>query len=170
MNAQHVADLVRALARELSRHPESVGMPRRLCLAAASVARAPGAALTLSYSSSDRVTLCATDDVATRLEDLQDVLSQGPGRLAYTEGVRVRAVLDHVEDPRWPELSGAVREELGPLVLEAFPMRAGGEVVGVLTYHLAPGASLGLGPADGQLVADLVGGAALEHDRPTSCA
>ncbi|MDR6864734.1 ANTAR domain-containing protein [Phycicoccus sp. 3266] len=121
-------------------------------------------ALTLGYPSAERVTLCATDDVAARLEDLQDVLAQGPGRLAFTNGVHVRALLDHAEDPRWPELSGAVRDELGPVVAEAFPMRSGGEVVGVVTYHLQPGSSLALDAEDCQLVTDLVGAAALDHD------
>ncbi|MDU0315373.1 ANTAR domain-containing protein [Phycicoccus sp. M110.8] len=164
VNPKHVAALLRTLATELSNHHADLGMPRRLCLAAAALSRAPGVALTVAYASAERITLCATDDVAARLEDLQDVLSQGPGRLAFTDGVHVRALLDHVEDPRWPELSGAVRDELGPVLVEAFPMRSGGEVVGVLTYHLEPGAALALDTADGQLVADLVGGAAVEHD------
>ncbi|WP_460933036.1 ANTAR domain-containing protein [Phycicoccus ginsengisoli] len=78
--------------------------------------------------------------------------------------MHVRALLDHAEDPGWPELAGAVRDELGPVLVEAFPMRAGGEVVGVITYHLAPGSDLALDPTDAQLVADLVGTATLEHD------
>lgn len=163
MNPAHVTELLQALAGEVSRHDRTIGVPRRLCLAAASVGGAAGAALTLAYSSADRVTLCATDDVAARLEDLQDVLSQGPGLVASTDGIHVRALLDDPVDPRWPELSGAVRDELGPVLVEAFPMRSGGEVVGVLTYHLTPGSLLALDDADGQLVADLVGGAAVEH-------
>ena len=164
MNPERVSELLRSFARELSTHQESLGVPQRLCLAAASLGQAAGVALTLASSTAERAVLCATDDVAARLEDLQDVLSQGPARLAYTDGIHVHALLDHVEDPRWPELSGAVRDELGPVVVDAFPMRAGGEVVGVLTFHLHPGSALALGPTDGQLVADLVGGAALEHD------
>lgn len=163
MTPKHAADLLRRLVRHLSSQHESLGMPRRLCLAASSLGQAAGVSLTLAYSGAERVVLCATDDVAERLEDLQDVLSQGPGRLAYTDGVHVRALLDHVEDPRWPELSGAVRDELGPVEVEAFPMRSGGEVVGVLTFHLRPGSVLALDREDGQLVADLVGEAALEH-------
>lgn len=164
MTPKRVEDLLATLRRELSSHEESLGMPRRLCLAAATLGHAEGVSLTLDCSSAERVVLCATGDVAARLEDLQDVLSQGPGRLAYTDDIHVRALLDHAEDPRWPELSGAVRDELGPVGVEAFPMRPGGEVVGVLTFYLRPAEALALGAEDGQLVADLIGGAALEHD------
>ena len=164
MTPKHVADLLRTLARELSSQEASLGMPRRLCLAAASLGHAAGVALTLAYSTAERVVLCTTDDTAARLEDLQDVLSQGPGRLAFTDGIHVHALLDHVEDSRWPELSGAVRDELGPVTVEAFPMRSNGDVVGVLTFYLQPDTALALDVEEGQLVADLVGGAALEHE------
>jgi hypothetical protein len=41
-----------------------------LCQAYLSILGGEGAALTLAYNKLERVTLCATDDIAARLEDL----------------------------------------------------------------------------------------------------
>gem|GEM_PF-5575311 len=48
---------------------------------------------------------CATDEIAARLEDLQDVLGEEPGADAYTTGRMVRAALDERASRRWPEWS-----------------------------------------------------------------
>ena len=46
---------------------------------------------------------CATDEIAARLEDLQDVLGEEPGADAYTTGRMVRAALDERASRPWPE-------------------------------------------------------------------
>jgi ANTAR domain len=74
--------------------------------------------------------------VAARLEDLQDVLGEGPGPTAYqTETTTVTDL--RVERGRWPLFSDAAREVPGVAVLYAVPVRPGHDVIGVLTVHLA---------------------------------
>src|SRR4051794_16191019 len=70
-----LARLARAVANEGSDRP----LEERLCRAYLSILGGDGAALTVSYTRPGRITLCVTDDVAARLEDLQDVLGEGPG-------------------------------------------------------------------------------------------
>ncbi len=69
-------------------------LPLRLCLGCVRLADADGGAITLAYTRTERVTLCATDETAARLEDLQDVLGQGTGPDAYRTGQTVTASLD----------------------------------------------------------------------------
>ncbi|GAB3437248.1 hypothetical protein GCM10027517_08500 [Phycicoccus ginsengisoli] len=90
MTPERVASLLATMVREVSDRQVSIDRPRCLCLAAAALVEADGVAMTMAYASPDRVTLCATDDIAARLEDLQDVLSQGracsPPSTACTSG------------------------------------------------------------------------------------
>jgi hypothetical protein len=48
-----------------------------------------GVAITMEYVSDSRTTVCASDDVAAALEDLQEVAGEGPGYDAVREGVVV---------------------------------------------------------------------------------
>jgi hypothetical protein len=68
-------------------------LPLRLCLACVRLVGADGAAITLAYTRTERLTLCATDQTAARLEDLQDVTGQGPGPDAYRTGAAVTSSL-----------------------------------------------------------------------------
>lgn len=92
-----VAVLAR-LARALTRQDLQAPLAQRLGCAASVVVGADGAAVTLSYTRDERITLCATTDVAARIEDLQEVLGQGPGAHAYDSGEQVRATFA-VADP-----------------------------------------------------------------------
>src|SRR5580698_4651267 len=90
-------------AREIASSLLVQPLPLRLCLACARLLGADGGAITLAYTRSERVTLCATDDVAARLEDLQEVLGQGPGPDAYRSGQAVAAELaSPAAAGRWP--------------------------------------------------------------------
>lgn len=55
------------------------------------MSRAAPGALTVSFSDRERVTLYATDDLATRLEDLQDLVGEGPGHTAARSSVAGQA-------------------------------------------------------------------------------
>ena len=77
-----LAQLVRVVASETSDQP----LPVRLCLASSAILGADGAAITLCYTETTRLTVCATDEIAARLEDLQEVLGEGPGPDAYITG------------------------------------------------------------------------------------
>lgn len=129
-----LARLARVVASADGRDPLEV----RLCRAYLGMLGGEGAALTLAYTRPERVTLCATDETAARLEDLQDVLGEGPGPDAYRTGAIAVADLNRAELP-WPLFADAARKAAGPVLLYAVPMRPGQDVLGVLTvYQHAP--------------------------------
>jgi hypothetical protein len=114
-------------------------LPLRLCLACIRLVGADGGAITLAYTRTERVTLCVTDETAARLEDLQDVLGQGPGPDAYRTGVTAVAPLGSPAAGRWPVFDHAAQAAVGQAALYSFPIRPDGEVLGVLTfYQVAP--------------------------------
>jgi hypothetical protein len=155
------AEVLTSLARQMARQEPGGPLPLRLCRAATEILGVAGSAITVAYTSPDRVTLCATDDRAARLEDLQDVLGQGPGPWAYETRQQVHAIVDDPSEARWPEFSAAVQELLGRVGIHAFPMLLDHEILGVLTCHLPPDGLLLL-PADGaQFLANAIGVALL---------
>jgi hypothetical protein len=153
-----LARLARAVANEGSDRP----LEERLCRAYLSILGGDGAALTVSYTRPGRITLCVTDDVAARLEDLQDVLGEGPGPTAYdTQDITVADL--RTRQGRWPLFVDAAREIAGAEVLYAVPVRATGAVIGVLSVHHS-GRVLP-DRAHAQFLADAIG-AALVKDIP----
>jgi hypothetical protein len=130
------ASVLAELAHLLSEQTPDLPLAHRLCLSASAVLGAEGGAITLAYTSVERVTLCATDERAARLEDLQDVLGQGPGPTAYDTGRQMRAALGAAGDERWPEFDRIATATLGPMDVRAIPMRPHLAVLGVLTCHL----------------------------------
>ena len=136
-------------------------LPLRLCLACVRLAGADGGAITLAYTRTERVTLCVTDETAARLEDLQDVLGQGPGPEAYRTAQRSR--------PTWMIwrrgggrcLPRRLRSRWGrpPCIRSRSSPTAG--VLGVLTlYQVAP-RPLRYETAEVQFLADALGVALL---------
>jgi hypothetical protein len=156
------ASLLTRLARAVADDSPDRPLEVRLCRAFLSVLGGDGAALTLSYTRPERVTLCVTDDVAARLEDLQDVLGEGPGPTAYeTQDITV-ADLGAGQD-RWPLFVDAAREIAGAEVLYAVPMRAAAAVISVLSVHQSSRVLPDRERA--QFLADAIG-AALVKDTP----
>jgi hypothetical protein len=154
--------LLTRLARLIAENSEGQPLETRLCRAYLSLLGGDGAAITLSYTRAERVTLCTTDDLAARLEDLQDVLGEGPGPTAYqTETIAV-ADLRSTREP-WQLFTEAAREIPGAAVLYAVPMRPGHGLIGVLTIHQETAALPDLDQA--QFLADAIG-AALVKDPP----
>jgi hypothetical protein len=114
--------------------------------------------LTIDYTSAHRVTACSTDEVAARLEDLQDVLGEGPARLAFESGRAVTTTLTSELDGRWPTFAAAaLRVAPDRAALFALPVRAGTETIGVLSIYKLPPGALSEGLAAAQLVSDAVG-------------
>jgi GAF domain len=136
----------------------------RLCHACPELLSVDGVALTVGYTTDRRVTVCTTDAVAARLEDLQDVLGEGPGWDAYSDGHLVSARLPADSPERWPMLSDAVRRQLRPVEVLALPMQSGPDPLGVLSVHR----SRVFSPDEqdvAQFVADAIGAAlARDHD------
>jgi len=119
---------------------------------------ADGGAITLAYTGSERVTLCATDAVAARLEDLQDVLGEGPGPEAYRFGEAVTVHLGDGGVEPWLMFAEAACEALGPAVtVYAIPIRLEAGVLGVLTLYQAHERRLAHGLSDAQFLADALG-------------
>ncbi|KRE98998.1 hypothetical protein ASG88_14755 [Nocardioides sp. Soil777] len=128
-------DLLVRLARAVATTPAGFALSERLCLACRDLAGADSAALTMSYAADNRVTLYATDEVAARLEDLQDVLDQGPGHTAVeSRRIEVCALGDGASSA-WPEFAIAASEQVGEATIHAVPMRPDGEVLGLMTLY-----------------------------------
>lgn len=136
-------------------------LPLRLCLACVRLAGADGGAITLAYTRTERVTLCVTDETAARLEDLQDVLGQGPGPDAYRTGRTVATSLDSPAAGRWPMFVQAAQAAVGQAVMYSFPIQPDGGVLGVLTLYQAAPRPLRYEIAEVQFLADALGVALL---------
>lgn len=152
-----LAQLVRVVASTGSDQP----LPVRLCQASSAILGADGAAVTLCYTESTRLTVCATDEIAATLEDLQDVLSEGPGPDAYSTGRMVRAALGERASRRWPAFTAAAQAEVGSAAISAIPIQPGIDVLGVLTLYQLPARPLAKEQAVAQFVADTLGAALL---------
>lgn len=150
------------LARAVAHADPEAPLAVRLCGACVDIAGADGAAITFGYASGDRMTVCTTTDVAARLEDLAEVVTEGPGWDAYRSG---QPVSGDLQDERWPVFGAAARKELGAVRVRALPMRPGGEVMGVLTLHWQGECREELDVAMAQFLADAVGAALLRDPR-----
>ncbi|TCC44287.1 ANTAR domain-containing protein [Kribbella capetownensis] len=126
---------------------------------------ADGTAITIENSVTNRVTLTATDSTAARLEDLQDVLGEGPGHAAYGAGEPVAAHLE--TDRRWPEFVRSALAAVGPLTIRCFPIRPGGRPFGVLSAYVTDGRKFTESPQTSQFLADALGVALLNDPPPT---
>jgi hypothetical protein len=153
------SDLLARLARAIA-EPGGAPLEARLCRAYLRILGGDGASLVLSNTRPERMQLCSTDDVAARLEDLQEVLGEGPSHEAYGSGTIVTLDL-HAEASAWSTFTAAARAAVGELTIHAVPIRPGGQVLGVLTTHRsgppAPDA------ATAQFLADAIGTALLQN-------
>ncbi|MGA8978855.1 MAG: GAF and ANTAR domain-containing protein [Pedococcus sp.] len=157
----HRVAILSDLAKVMATQSPALTLAGRLCASAVTILGVRGVSVTLAYTGEERVTLCSTDDVAARLEDLQEVLGQGPGRRAYSSGRQVVVDLDSEVDDRWPQFGAAAHDSLGPLRICAVPIRPDHEILGVLTAHLDHGRPLALEPQSCQFLADTLGAALL---------
>jgi hypothetical protein len=149
------------LARVIASAPADEPLPVRLCRAYVEVLGADGGAITLASTTSQRLTLSTSNGVSAQIEDLQDVLGEGPGQDAYTGGHVVVTEVDGLSDrsfPMFSELAGAMT---GPLTVWAVPMHPGGTTIGVITVYLRRG-GLEYSLDDAQFLADSVGAALLD--------
>ena len=161
--SNHSAVLAR-LASSLASGPLDQPFPVRLCRACVEILGADGGAITLSSTRPERLTVSTSNGTSARLEDLQDVLGEGPGQDAYRVG---HAVVTHVNGeqggpfPMFAELAGRIA---GPLTVWAIPMHPGGATIGVVTLYRAQG-DLDESLDDAQFLVDAVGAALLDdHD------
>lgn len=108
-------------------------LPARLCEAGRLMLSADGAAITLSSSAGARVQAATTDELSAQLEDLQDVVEQGPTLEAVENGEVLIAPFG--DDARWPLMHqhGAGLGFAGTLI--AVPLVVDGRVIGALSAH-----------------------------------
>lgn len=146
----------RELARAVADSDDHGHLPVRLCRTFVSLLSADGGAITLAQNRPERTTVCATDEVASRLEDLQEVYDEGPAVDAFSAGAPVSGTLAGSTD-RWPLFAAAARAALGPLSFHAFPMRTAGAVLGVATVYQRRARPAALDAVEAQLLADAIG-------------
>ena len=150
------------LAGSLAASPPDLPLPVRLCRACVEILGADGGAITLSSTRPERLTVSTSNGTSARIEDLQDVLGEGPGQDAFREG---RTVVTHVDGdrggpfPMFTELAGDIA---GPLTVWAIPMHPGGSTIGVVTLYRSDG-GLEQSLDDAQFLVDAVGAALLDE-------
>ena len=129
-------DLARARSTILS----SGGAQARLCSACVDVLPVTGAAVSLLAGEMNQVTLCASDPVAERLDELQFDLGEGPCWQASDTGLPVLVPdVREGQNLSWP-LFGAAIQETSAVAIFAFPLRVGSIGVGALDlYRDQPG-------------------------------
>lgn len=95
----------------------------------------------MDNSNAYRVTLCATDRRSDMLENLQDVLGEGPCLDAFDLGRPVQTGVDRTAALRWPQFIPAAEQIVGPEgLLWSIPMRSDHEVIGAISmYRMSQG-------------------------------
>jgi hypothetical protein len=158
MSEADPALLLAQLARLVADTGSDEAVETRLCRAYLQLVGGDRAAITVFSTPSERITVGATDELALQLEDLQDVLGEGPGPTAFsTEEIAVANV--STEQGLWPLFAEEARKIPGAAVLYAVPMRPGRTPIGVITIHQATPVLPDLARA--QFLADVVGEALL---------
>ena len=155
--ARILARLATALAATSAERP----LPWRLCEVGRQVFNADTAAITIETSALNRVTVAATDALAARLEDMQDVVGEGPSRDAFRQGVSVRARMDDAPRSPWPRFLAVAYPLVGAAAVAALPIAPDGNVIGVLTVWDRAGTALAADEVSAQLVSNAVGAALL---------
>jgi hypothetical protein len=122
---------------------ERAAQPLRICELCVEALAVSGAGIALVTATGHRGVVCATNDVAATIEDLQRTLGEGPCVDAALAGSPVLlADLSHSPDvavERWPTFMQAAAEA-GVEAVFAFPLRVGAISVGVLDlYRNHPG-------------------------------
>jgi ANTAR domain len=136
------AALLSRLALAVAHEPPSQPLALRVCRATRDLLGADGASITIENSTPHRVTLCATDKLSDLLENLQDVLGEGPCRDAFDLDRPVHTGLGRTAATRWPNFVPAAEKIIGSGgVLWSIPMRAAEQVIGAVSlYRRLPGA------------------------------
>ena len=153
--------LLSELAATLATLPVDRPQTWRLGEAMRRMLKADGVAITMEYLSDSRTTICASDEVASALEGLQEITREGPGFEAARTDEIVTARLDGDAHERWPMLAQAVEERYGVMTIHAIPLHADGALSGVATLRTEGHQPLAEGPARMEFLANAVGAALL---------
>jgi len=160
----------RALARfasVLADMDDQEMLTARLCEAGRVALDAHGAALTVDLLYGQRMLLFATDELSERLEELQNLVGEGPGPEASRTGQIVVGTVGETGFARWPLLASLAEDAHIVGTVYAVPLRPGSIVIGVLTLRRAHG-DLAHGLDSVQFIADAIGSALLQDPDVTS--
>jgi hypothetical protein len=129
------------VARLLARLDPGLPLASGLCSACVEVLGAQGGALTLLPTGVERLSASTSDAVTRRLEDLQEVLGEGPGRLAYVENRPVALSLsrDAEEPPALSLFASAAAGVRASAGVVAVPLRLDRRPLGSLTLYQETG-------------------------------
>ncbi len=152
-------ELILKLTHTVAALPPADPLPLRMCIAFVRILGARAGTISLGYASTERTVLCATDETASRYEDAQDLVREGPSLDAFRAGIVVTcsSVSEHVV--RWPALSAAAPALGGPV--HAVPIQPDGSTMGVLTVHDGGELQLAADDAELRFLANAVGAAVL---------
>lgn len=126
-------ELMLRLTHVLASLPVDQPLPQRMCTAFVSLVAARRGSISLGFASAERTMLCATDAVAARYEDAQDVVREGPSLDAFRTAHVVSSASADDQRARWPGLAAAVEWPMD--VVHAIPMTPDSTLMGVLTVH-----------------------------------
>ena len=116
-------------------------LPARLCAACVRLLPVAGASISIVGSRGSPVTLCASDEVAALLAEIQYSLGEGPCRCATRLKAPVMAtdLTDGPDPRRWP-LFARQAVTAGASAVFSFPLGQAGSVLGTLDlYNTVPG-------------------------------
>jgi hypothetical protein len=148
-----MARLAQAVATSSIEAPLSL----RMCLACLGILGVDGGTFTLAYADPARVMLCATDERSAQLEDLQEVVGEGPSYAAYDERSMQTLIVDGDPDQRWPLFSEAVKRLMHSCTLYAVPIKPGPQTMGVATFYQRRTSPLRVDAPTSQLLINAVG-------------
>lgn len=156
-------ELLEQLTTSVATSDPQSPLSSRMCTAYRDMSGAASAALTVAYATQNRVTLCATSDLARRLEDLQDVLGEGPGHSAAQSGHMELCAVPGSASSRWSIFVEAAQDVIATTTIHAVPMHPNEDVFGVITLYDDPGTGrpLALNGEHLQFLANVVGAALL---------
>lgn len=155
----HHAWLVTRLTQAITRLGADRPLTWRACHAVRDLLAADGASITLKCSGPAWVTVCSTDKIAELLENLQDVLGEGPCRDAFDSGRPVETLIDEMAAARWPQFIPAAGNVVGhDGVLWSLPMRSAGKLIGAISLYRRVRGTLLLPAGTAQVLADAVAG------------
>jgi len=126
-----------------ARPAEGVSRPQRICELCVEMLGVTGGGISVVTAAGNRGVVCATDDVAAQIEDLQFTLGVGPCMDAVSSGAPVMVNdLDALEDVAGARWTGFLKtaSEIGVRAVFALPLRIGAISIGAIDlYRDTPG-------------------------------
>ncbi|MET0448807.1 MAG: GAF and ANTAR domain-containing protein [Aeromicrobium sp.] len=139
MGSEATSPAVVRLASRLASIVTDDNFADSLCDAARDVLGADGASLTMDLSLGTRVSISSIDASTARLEQLEDIVCEGPGRSASHGGEIFVATVGAHSLQQWPHLSDLAVQYGLTGTFWAVPMQPARVVIGVLMLHRAEG-------------------------------